>query len=178
MTYRAGQHGITPFCRGDADTWYVLSSEDGHNWGRCSPADSFPVAPNLLTLGPYPDAYPAVKGRFRMFVTKPPQDWIDCNRAGHSGGVEPVLPPSQPLDSTDAQFGFVVDEHEPHQPFSRRWGHRSRRWSRQSSRGIPGQKGRSRSKRRVHSGGPARRPRSRQHRGCLHDPDPGDETVS
>ncbi len=107
-----GGAAMSEFCQGSPDTWYALRyGNGGHSYGRCSPDDSLPVRPEHQYIGPFSDPRGGPsETSIRMFVAKPSPEWVDCYTNG-GRGCAAVLSSLQPLDSTDAEFGFVVHEH-------------------------------------------------------------------
>lgn len=103
---------IAAYCRGDSGLyWFIDIGDGGMNSGTCSPgaATTFPrpafIGESTFTKG-------AETITYRMWVTRPSQQWLDCMDSPAPDCNASIGEP-QPVAGSGAQFGFRISEHPP-----------------------------------------------------------------
>jgi hypothetical protein len=110
----SGENDVVGYCRAsDIHTWtvthIVTNGEEGDGFGECNPDDPLSLEPRL-DIPQWTSHHFAEPVSVRMYVTRLSSEMEACLRKGVED-CEALYGVPQPLETTDAEFGFRIYEH-------------------------------------------------------------------
>lgn len=104
------REAVSTYCRGAADLYYFLDIGDGGGaYDHCTPDADTSLAPEVDISDEVWEDPPGAPQTIRMWIARPSQEWLRCQREGHADCTLAEVPA---LANPDVEFGFEVYAHE------------------------------------------------------------------